>query len=331
MSAGSNLEVRVVRTFAASPERVFDAWLDPLMVGRFMFGSALRDEEVLRLEVDPRVGGAFSFLVRRQGAEIDHVGKYLEIERPRRLSFTWGIAGESEDESRVTVEVAPHEDGCELALTHALQPKWADFAGRVEAGWAKMLDALTGAVTKAARGYGVVTGPGSVRFERVLPGSIERAWAYLTEPEKRAKWLAGGEMELWVGGRIDLRFLHADLSPTVEPTPDRYKRFEGGCSLGGTVTRCEPPRLLSFTWGEGSPGVSEVTFDLMPRDGGVLLVLTHRRLDGRVTMVNVAGGWHTHLAILEDHLHGREPRPFWSTHARAEAEYERRFGTDVSA
>ena len=33
----------------------------------------------------------------------------------------------------------------------------------------------------------------TVRFERLLPGPIERVWAYLTESEKRRKWLASGD------------------------------------------------------------------------------------------------------------------------------------------
>ncbi len=100
-----NVKVSVTRHFDASPERVFDAWLDPELIGKWMFGPALREEEVLRIVADARVGGSFSFLVRRQGQEIDHVGKYREIDRPRRLVFTWGIAGESEDESLVIIEI----------------------------------------------------------------------------------------------------------------------------------------------------------------------------------------------------------------------------------
>jgi uncharacterized protein YndB with AHSA1/START domain len=169
--------------------------------------------------------------------------------------------------------------------------------------------------------YGVVTERGTVRLERLLPGPIERIWAYLTEPEKRAKWLAGGPMELRVGGAVELRFLHADLS-AEKAVPDRYKRMERGHTLRGRVTRCEPPRVLAYTWGEDG---SEVTFELTPRGEEVLLVLTHRRLPDRKGMVSVAGGWHTHVGILEDVLHGREPRGFWSTHARVAAEYERRF------
>jgi uncharacterized protein YndB with AHSA1/START domain len=67
VSSAQDLSVVVTHRFAASPERVFDAWLDPALIGQWMFGPAVREEEVLRLATDPRVGGSFSFLVRRQG------------------------------------------------------------------------------------------------------------------------------------------------------------------------------------------------------------------------------------------------------------------------
>ena len=172
--------------------------------------------------------------------------------------------------------------------------------------------------------YGEVTAPATVRLERVLPGPIERIWAFLTEPVKRAKWLAGGPMELRVGGAVELRFHHADLS-AEKVVPERYKeKMERGHTIRGRVTRCEPPRVLAYTWGEG-PDSSEVTFELTPRGKDVLLVLTHSRLPDRKGMIGVAGGWHAHVGILEDVLDGREPRGFWSMHARVAAEYERRF------
>ncbi len=73
--------------------------------------------------------------------------------------------------------------------------------------------------------YGIVTEAGAVRFERLLPGPIERVWAYLTDPEKRATWLAAGPMELRVGGPVELNFHHADLSAEKTP-PERYKKIE---------------------------------------------------------------------------------------------------------
>jgi uncharacterized protein YndB with AHSA1/START domain len=158
----------------------------------------------------------------------------------------------------------------------------------------------------------------TVRLERILPGPIERVWAYLTESEKRKTWLAGGAFDLRVGGKADPRFDHSNISS--EKTPEEYK---GGHDCAGKITRLDPPRLLSYTFGAAGPE-SEVTFELEPRGKGVLLTITHRRIADRKTMVSVAGGWDAHVGILEDRLNGEAPRPFWSTHARLKKEYEAR-------
>jgi uncharacterized protein YndB with AHSA1/START domain len=172
--------------------------------------------------------------------------------------------------------------------------------------------------------YGVLTGPGILRIERVLPGPIERVWAYLTESEKRGKWLATGETELRAGGRVDFHFRHADLTPHAETIPEKYKQMENGASFSGTVTRCEPPRLLSYTWGWPEGDGSEVTFELTPRGDEVLLTVTHRRVKDAKAVLGYASGWHTHLDILAAVLDGRVPPPFWATHEKLEAEYQRR-------
>jgi uncharacterized protein YndB with AHSA1/START domain len=145
------IKIRVAHTYTASAERVFDAWLDPKMLAKFMFGPHLRDEEILHLKIDPRVGGQFSFLVRRQGADIDHVGQYFEIERPHRLSFSWsaiakGYADKPDAGSRVTIEIAPRGKGCELTLTHDIPAEWADYAERTQQGWTKMATSLAEAL-----------------------------------------------------------------------------------------------------------------------------------------------------------------------------------------
>jgi uncharacterized protein YndB with AHSA1/START domain len=149
MSTAPPVDVRITRAFSAPPERVFDAWLDPKLIGQWMFGPRLQDEEVLHVEVDPRVQGSFSFLVRRQGKEIDHLGRYLGIDRPRKLVFTWGIAGHSVDKSVVSVVIVPSATGCVLTLTHQLDPAWAAYATGTEAGWTKMLDALAATLDEA--------------------------------------------------------------------------------------------------------------------------------------------------------------------------------------
>lgn len=164
----------------------------------------------------------------------------------------------------------------------------------------------------------------TVRFERLLPGPIERVWDYLTDSQKRGEWLATGPMELKVGGRAELTWHHADLSPHKEPIPERFKKFENGHTLVMKITRCDPPRLLSLYWGDNPTEPSEVTFELTNEDPNVRLVLTHRRLLTRESLLSVSGGWHTHLGILLDRLNGRMPPSFWSSHAEMVGQYETR-------
>jgi uncharacterized protein YndB with AHSA1/START domain len=99
------------------------------------------DQQVLHIEIDPRVGGTFSFLVRRGGVEIDHVGTYLEIERPRRLVFTWGLKGQG-DTSKVTLELVEGKGKTTLSLTHEMAEEWRDFAKRAEESWGKTLEEM---------------------------------------------------------------------------------------------------------------------------------------------------------------------------------------------
>lgn len=130
--------VRITRRFSASPERVFDAWLDPQNAGKWLF--ATRTGQMVRVAIDARVGGAFAFVDRRDGEDVEHSGLYLELDRPRRLVFTFVVEKFSKESSRVTVEFAPSDSGCELALAH--ENVLAEYVGRTEAGWSGILDGL---------------------------------------------------------------------------------------------------------------------------------------------------------------------------------------------
>jgi len=139
------IDVTVSRTFDVPPDRVFSAWLVPRMLGQWMFGPRVRDENVVRLDLDPRVGGRFSLKVERQGVLVDHVGRYLEIEHPSRLVFTWEIENLPDDEpSVVSIDIAPKGNGCELTLIHTMDARWSEYTGRTSSAWATMLDALAG-------------------------------------------------------------------------------------------------------------------------------------------------------------------------------------------
>jgi len=173
--------------------------------------------------------------------------------------------------------------------------------------------------------YGERLDATTIRFERLLPGPIERVWEFLTDSDKRARWLAAGEAELTVGGDVELHFRNSSLStqPDIDP-PGKYSEMPETVSFSGTVTRCEPPNVFAHTWTFFDED-SEVCYQLEEQGDRVRLVLTHRKL-GKDQVLSVSGGWHTHLDILADILDGRDARPFWKSHTANEAEYERRFG-----
>lgn len=131
--------LKVSRKFAQSPERVFDAWLDPKIARKFLFTTP--DSEMVRADIDARVGGKFCFIDRRSTGEfkgdIKHIGEYLVIERLRKLAFTFGVPQFDPRMTTVTIEIAPLGSGCELTLTHeGVPPEWAD---KTSEGWAGIL------------------------------------------------------------------------------------------------------------------------------------------------------------------------------------------------
>ncbi len=171
--------------------------------------------------------------------------------------------------------------------------------------------------------YAEVAGPRTVRLQRTLKAPIEKVWAYLTESQLRRQWFAGGEMEMRQGGALTLTFRNSELS--TAPLPERFAQFEGMVEHS-TITRFEPPRALGFLFGGDG---AEVLFELEPQGGETRLTLTHRKLSSREAMIDVCGGWHAHVGLLQDILAGGERREFWGQVHAAEAEYQRRIPLDA--
>jgi uncharacterized protein YndB with AHSA1/START domain len=138
----SQVKAQVTHYFRVKPEVVFDAWITSDKVRKW-FGPGLG--EIVRVAVDPREGGSFSFVQRRGMDDVDHIGKYLEFNRPYRLAFTWQVKGTSHS-SKVRIEIANIPTGSELILTHELHPHWADYREKTEGAWTKMLDAMAKAI-----------------------------------------------------------------------------------------------------------------------------------------------------------------------------------------
>jgi uncharacterized protein YndB with AHSA1/START domain len=130
--------LRITRRFDAAAERVFDAWIDPVRAGRWLFTSQASERH--STDLDARVGGKWTIVDRRDGVDYTAVGEYLEVDRPRRLVFSFGMPQFSPLSFNVTVEIVPEGEGCILTLSQ--EGIAADSLKPTEAGWADMFEAL---------------------------------------------------------------------------------------------------------------------------------------------------------------------------------------------
>jgi len=130
--------VQVSRKFSASAESVFDAWLDPNTVGKWLFATPTG--KMSKVKIDARVGGSYLIVENREGSDVEHIGAYLEIDRPRRLVFTLKVPKYSQENTKVTVEIRALESGCELTLTH--EGVLPDYIASTTSGWNMILDSL---------------------------------------------------------------------------------------------------------------------------------------------------------------------------------------------
>ena len=131
--------VEVERHIDAPPEAVFDAWLDPDSARHWLFATP--DGVMERVEIDARVGGRFLIEERRGDQLAEHFGEYLEIDRPRRLVFSFAAIRDS-GFTKVIVTIAPEGSGSRIRLVHEMDPQWAEYEVRTREGWAKILEGL---------------------------------------------------------------------------------------------------------------------------------------------------------------------------------------------
>ena len=133
----TDLSLTTSRTIAAPRARVFDAWLDPRLLAKFMRPAPEMPEPAC--ETDPRTGGRFSILMMGQDGELPHGGTYKEISPHDRIVFTWE-SPYSVDDSTVTLDFSDDGDGTMVTLTHV---KFAseEMRDNHEKGWGAILAA----------------------------------------------------------------------------------------------------------------------------------------------------------------------------------------------
>lgn len=131
----------VSRDFDASPEALFDAWLDREKAGKFLFATP--DGEMIKVEIDARVGGRALVVERRASGDAHHHLQYEVIDRPRRLVFLFRADPAEEGAwTRVSIDIAPKGSGSTLTLTHEMDPQWASYEDQTRKGWTTILESL---------------------------------------------------------------------------------------------------------------------------------------------------------------------------------------------
>ena len=128
------IDITVARTIPASAENVFDVWINPNSPGGPWFGAE-------RVILNPVVDGLFYFAVKHEGRTWPHYGRFLQIDRPRQVEYTWMSEATKGAESIVTVTMGPRGEETEVTLRHSGVPD--DELGRHHKdGWTWMLSAL---------------------------------------------------------------------------------------------------------------------------------------------------------------------------------------------
>jgi uncharacterized protein YndB with AHSA1/START domain len=136
-------ELSLTRTVPASPAETYDAWLDAESPGSPWFGC----KKVL---LDARVDGLFYHSVSHQGRDWAHYGRFVTLDRPRRIEHTWISEGTRGLESVVMLTFEPDDEQTRVTLRHVGVPD-DDLGHQHRDGWAWMLGAIEERFAKLAR------------------------------------------------------------------------------------------------------------------------------------------------------------------------------------
>jgi uncharacterized protein YndB with AHSA1/START domain len=127
-------DITVTRAIPAPAENVFDVWIDPKSPGGPWFGSE-------RTILNPVVDGLFYFAVSHEGRTWPHYGRFLRIERPHRVEYTWVSEATKGVESIVAVSFEARGEQTEVTLRHTGVPD-DDMGRQHQEGWTWVLSML---------------------------------------------------------------------------------------------------------------------------------------------------------------------------------------------
>ena len=142
------IEAKVTHRFRASPERVFDAFVDPVLARRWQAAWLRRNGEsgnMTEVELDPRVGGRLILGDGHHSAHARHWGKFMALERPTKIAFSWMTSNEEVDDPdmvNLIIEPEPDGPGSVVTLYNTLHAEDEEGLAETERGWMAMLGGI---------------------------------------------------------------------------------------------------------------------------------------------------------------------------------------------
>lgn len=158
MTITSTIMISMARRFQAHPRQVFEAWVKPELMKKWLFTS---EETNQLLNNDPRVGGTWEIVDRRDGTEYRAIGEYQELREPNKLVFTFAMPQFSEAVDIVRVTISQVREETEMLFTQEIivphEEEWTEedadkalkeYGTQTEEGWSSMFDNLRQLVEK---------------------------------------------------------------------------------------------------------------------------------------------------------------------------------------
>ena len=149
MKQGDQPVLRIERRFQVPPETVFDTLTKPDLM-RVWWG------ENVEFEIDLRVDGEWTITRTEKDETYVATGTYLEVERPSRLSYTFGMPQFSPNSDTIMVSIESAEDGSLLVFEHSgediaeeLEDLEEGEISATEAGWQEGFDLMDAAWGKS--------------------------------------------------------------------------------------------------------------------------------------------------------------------------------------
>ena len=136
--------VVVRRVLPAAPDMVYDEWLDPVGMIEWM---CPRPARAVKISLEPSVGGSLRIDIEDDGFSLYVTGHYLELDRPRRLRFTWSCSAWADPSVQSVVTVTLENHGtAETMMTIEHEHLPPDQVDSHQRGWAAISAQLEAAL-----------------------------------------------------------------------------------------------------------------------------------------------------------------------------------------